>query len=84
MAYTTIELAIAEYEKLYGPTEKSAGFSITATYDNYGVRIDKWYQRSSWVDEEIDRSVMLLKGKIYERDNKGKYKKEVGTYTEIE
>lgn len=77
MAYTTTELAIQEYKKMYPHTE-GIQYTVTGEYADYGVLIKEWYQRSSWVDDTLERSLLFKKGQILERG------KVVGTYKELE
>lgn len=79
MGYTTKKLAIEVYQQLFGQINKEAGFSIEALYRNYGVEVNRIYQRSSWVDAECDHSVFMKGGKVY-----GEKMKEIGTYKELE
>ena len=56
------------FEKQFGVTKKELGYSLTSKKVKSGILVMKWYQRNSWVDEVLEKKVLLSNGKIYENN----------------
>jgi len=58
------------FETNFGVVNESLGFSLTTKETKNGILVMKWYQRSSWSDDKLEKKVLLSNGKIYENNIK--------------
>jgi len=70
----TTEKAKEIFESIFGETKQDFGFSLSFKKTKSGIVVSKWYARNSWVDDKLEKQVLLSNGKVYEN------KKEIATY----
>jgi len=60
--------AIELFEDLFGKVDSELGFSLTTKKTKNGVLVMKWYQRSTWSDDKLEKKFLFCNGKVYEEN----------------
>lgn len=62
------------FQQLFGNVDKELGFSLSTKKTKNGILVMKWYSRNSWVDDKLEKKVLLCNGNVYENQ------KQIGVY----
>jgi len=64
----TEDKAKEEFQNIFGKVDLRLGFSLTTKKTKNGILVMKWYQRSTWSDDKLEKKVLFCNGKVYEEN----------------